>query len=215
MRELRRAAAVGAGLWLTGFGALLLFWWKWDGPAHLRGLFDFLSATWGDGLLLPAAAAVLTYARALMEPAPGDRLTTLAGGVVGGVLGAFTQIQWLRAGDPELNWTLPAPHRFNAAGWYHAAFLVLASALFAALWVSTLYRLGRTATMRWRVLAALVLALILQLAFGMLLLVDNREFTEASRATVVGVLCGFALLVGILIAVAGTRARLRRAGGRG
>src|SRR6266700_1572532 len=42
---------------------------------------------------------------------------------------------------PSPNWTLPAPHDFTAPGKWHAAFLIAASAFFAAAWVELFRRI--------------------------------------------------------------------------
>ncbi|WKV75326.1 hypothetical protein AW27_029645 [Streptomyces sp. PCS3-D2] len=60
--------------------------------------------------------------------------------MLGSLLGSWTQVQWLRDDAPVLNWTLPRPHHFNAAGWYHAAFLIAMSGVVAALWAWGLMR---------------------------------------------------------------------------
>ena len=64
---------VGAALLVlaSGFGALLAFWLGGPHPAALPGLFDFTSATWGDGLLLPVMTGLLGYAVRTLPAAPG------------------------------------------------------------------------------------------------------------------------------------------------
>lgn len=46
---------------------------------------------------------------------------------LGTAVGVITQYFWLHDARIETNWTLPSPGNFNLPGWYHAAFLVLAS----------------------------------------------------------------------------------------
>ncbi|HEV2375916.1 MAG TPA: hypothetical protein VGS19_27585 [Streptosporangiaceae bacterium] len=61
-------------------------------------------------------------------------------------MGVATQISWKASASTPLNWTIPAPHTFNFAGWYHAVFLSLASALFAALGTALWLRLHSAST---------------------------------------------------------------------
>jgi hypothetical protein len=115
-------------LWIAGD-------WKRDVP----GLFDYRSATVGDGLLLPALAACLVAGiRALPASPAATRPRRLRASIVGATLagaalGAGTQALWLLDASPRLNWTLPRPHAFSVAGWYHAAFITLACGTFAGL----------------------------------------------------------------------------------
>lgn len=135
-----RAIATGLGVCAAGFGAMNLFWWSGDWPTNVRGLWDYRSATIGDGILLPLAAAILVAA--------GDRLpnTSREGSVVAavaamaGLAGAVFQVIAILDDESELNWTLPAAHTLNAPGWYHAGLLVGMSALIAGLAARVLVR---------------------------------------------------------------------------
>ncbi|TDC64737.1 hypothetical protein E1258_07505 [Micromonospora sp. KC207] len=189
MTPLRRTVLAGAAMWLCGFGALLVFWSRWEplaGGPPLLGLFDFLSATWGDGLLLPVAAAALTHSHAVLPPARRDVAVTGLAAAAGALAGVSTQVQWLRDDNPVPNWTFPAPHQFTAAGWYHAVFLVAACAAFGGLWVAVLYRYGTSrfrSRERRRVVPALALAALAQLCFLALLAADDRRTNDASMVT--------------------------------
>jgi hypothetical protein len=122
-----------------------LFWFTGEHDPQLLGLYDFKSATWGDGIILPLLAYFLVRLGSWHKPLERRR-ERLAVGVVAalcGLGGALTQIEWLRDPQTVLNWTIPAPGQFNAAGWYHAAFLCGASALFGALFAQAFMRLWK------------------------------------------------------------------------
>ena len=184
---------VGAALLVlaSGFGALLAFWLGGPHPAALPGLFDFTSATWGDGLLLPVMTGLLGYAVRTLPAAPGDLRLALAGAPIGGMLGVGSQAWWLIAARPRPNWTLPAPHTFTAAGWYHAAFVATVCTSIAALLGVLLNR--STAARRWPPAATLGIAT--GVAFIALLVVDARAGTspDTGRAGVAGTLLGLAV----------------------
>ncbi len=127
-----RSVLAGVAVLAAGFGALNLFWWAGHGRRDLPGLWDFRSATVGDGLLLPVAAILLVVAGSALPPAPHEPAIVAGSGALGVGAGAALMLLWLRDPDPVLNWTMPAPHTFNAAGWYHAAFLAGASGFFSA-----------------------------------------------------------------------------------
>jgi hypothetical protein len=134
------AVGCAVAVLVAGFGALLGFWLGGSYSAQLPGLFEYPSATWGDGLLLPLLAFCLCRLIAGLPVADGRRPTLLAG-VVGAVAGGLVILTWVTDPAPSLNWTMPQPHRLNMPGVWHAGFLVLASGLFAALWVELLRRL--------------------------------------------------------------------------
>jgi hypothetical protein len=160
-----------------GFGVLNVASVVMNFSPKLRGLYTYRSATVGDGFLLPLWAYGLVRAAALQEPWPRHaRLVVACAALAGGVGGAATQIAWLVSASTPRNWTIPAPHSFNFAGWYHAAFLSLASALFAALGAALWLRVrGEPA---WQALARLRLPgafaiTIPPLTFAGLLALDN------------------------------------------
>jgi len=125
---------------LAGFGVLNLFSVLGAGRSDLPGLYTFRSATVGDGLLLPVLAYALIRAGGWhLGWTKRQRRTIAAGATVFASGGAVVQASWLLNPNPRLNWTFPAPHEFNGPGWYHAAFLILASGFFGgaatALWL--------------------------------------------------------------------------------
>ena len=127
------------GVLALGFVAVGLFWLLGD-YGSLTGLPAYDSATWGDGLFLPLQALAVKHLTDQM-PALPSRWPARVGGVAGGVTGAAVIVVWLADPAPHLNWTMPRPHEFDPAGWWHALFLVGACSLFARLWVDLLTRL--------------------------------------------------------------------------
>lgn len=157
---------------VTGFGVLLALWTLGARPDGRPGLFPFKSATWGDGLALPLMTGFLVYATRALPPARGDRRFAVAAAVFGGALGLLSQVLWLADPDPRPNWTLPRPHRFTAAGWYHAVFVVAVCALTAALLGLVLNRLTLAVRRPRRASAALTAGIACGLGFVALLVLD-------------------------------------------
>ncbi|GIE48500.1 hypothetical protein Ani05nite_20340 [Amorphoplanes nipponensis] len=127
----RTGVRVAVIVWILGFGMLALLSVARLGDDRLPGLFTFRSATVGDGLLLPVLAGTTVAAGRWRAGWSRSERRCLAVAAIAGLLaGAGTQVQWLLDPRPRLNWTLPAPHHFAIAGWYHAVFLTLASGFF-------------------------------------------------------------------------------------
>lgn len=153
---------------MLGFGVLPLFSVLGFGDSALHGLGSFRTATVGDGLLLPLIAYVLMRCAGPMR----HRRRLAVTGALGAILGGLTQVWWLIAPAPRLNWSLPAPGAFNAVGWYHAAFLVGSCGFLAAATAAALERArGAAGTQRGAV--AVLGALVPALSFAGLLAVDN------------------------------------------
>ncbi len=132
--------AGAAALLLGGYVPLLLLWGYGSHPAGLPGLFDYRSATWGDGLLLPLLA--LCLGRLMVDlPKVSTRWPTIIAVIMGAGAGGLVIVTWLTDPAPSVNWTMPRPHRLNLPGVWHAIFLVMAAALFAGMWVELLRRL--------------------------------------------------------------------------
>ena len=180
-----RSAALAVAVFLAGYGVLTGYFLSTTQPGNLRGFYDYPSAVWGDGLLLPALAAALTYSIGQL-PRPNQHFPAAAAAVVGLLAGVLVIVGWVSDPNPGVNWTMPAPHQLNEAGKGHAAFLMGASALFAALWVEFLHRL-RTSLKApsTRLLAVSVLR-------------------SAPFALIVGTTLGYALLAGYDSAQVGT-----------
>ncbi len=179
-------ALLTAGL---GFGMLCVFWFTGTHDPSLTGLFDYRSATVGDGLLLPVLTGVLAAAATSLSGRSADSrrrpLAALAG--LGGALAGMLVIwRWHEDPNPHLNWTWPAPHDFNCAGWAHAVFLCLAAAVVSALLVYVLVSLRARRAEGDRPQFAAP-ALVTWAAVGMvgLILLDNQEAsgTDAALAT--------------------------------
>lgn len=129
-----------AVVWLSGFGVMNVLWMIWSrtGDASLPGLYDYYAATIGDGLCLPC---MVWFGLAALD---GKKLEgrayrfCRAAAITAVAAGACVQLSWIADPDIGLNWTIPAVHRFNLAGWYHAAFFAgmigVAALLFTAIW---------------------------------------------------------------------------------
>ncbi|MDO4900531.1 hypothetical protein [Actinomyces sp.] len=144
---LRISSVTAIVLLIAGPGVMLVFWANYSG-SNPRGYPYYLASTWGDGLFLTtAAASLVAHAVMIMERAHTPlraliRSLCIAslGAWLGMVGGALTQFEWLMNSDIRTNWTLPSPHTFNAAGLYHAAYLMSMCGLFAGLGLLTLQR---------------------------------------------------------------------------
>jgi hypothetical protein len=177
------------------------------------GLFWFRSATWGDGLLLPLAGGLLLGVARSLPPSKGDRLWGAAGALLGAVAGALVLWQWLRDPAPALNWTLPRPHVFNIAGWYHAIFLGAFSSFVTGLYFVVLVRLTRlhhddpvrfgelVVSLPWVLLWASLIT------FAGLVAVDSsRSTSDAAMASLYAIaVAAFICFAPILIIAAGCR----------
>ena len=117
-------------VFLTGFFAMLLFS-KWmPYPEGLRGFYYYRAATFGDGIMLP----LMVFFWGCFIRLHGDivskwKVVRRIIVVVSAVVAIMIQASWLISNDTVLNWTIPEPHRFNAAGWWHAGFFVFMFAL--------------------------------------------------------------------------------------
>ena len=138
----KAAVIAGAIVWLLGYGALAVFERR-TRVQDLPGLNDYYAVAWGDAVLLPLLFGALTYSYLSLRSLAGRvrRVTLVAAGTVGATSGIALQALWLLDRSPRLNWTLPEPHTFNAAGWYHAAFLTAMTAAFTSLTVALLIQL--------------------------------------------------------------------------
>lgn len=129
---------------VAGFGVMELFWQTADRHAPYPGLPRYLSATVGDGLLLPAVAGCWTYCAALIpRPVIPARLA-LRAGAAAGLLAVLVQAAWVLDPRPERNWTLPVPHLPTAAGVWHGVFFVATSGWLTWLAVDCWVRLRTT-----------------------------------------------------------------------
>jgi hypothetical protein len=193
-------------MFAAGFGAMNLFWrfgtWRRDVP----GLWDYRSATIGDGILLPIAAGLLVTAGDQLRPASGEMRAVSAATVTGVLVAAVLQWVALRDNNPQPNWTLPAPHTLNIAGWYHAALLVVASGFFAAfamrvVWRARAYRAVSPESVE-KLLASPGATVLIACLVGFvgLLLLDMYPIrgTETGVAMIGGSLVGLVGSIGVL-----------------
>ncbi len=205
--RLRSATLTSASLFAAGFGALNLFWQLGDWRRDVPGLWDYRSATIGDGVLLPLAAGVLVAAAGRLPAVPREAAVVTSAGILGTAAGALSQFSWLRDPDPQLNWTIPAPHTFNAAGLYHAAFLTVTSGLFAGWTMRLLWRVrhhrranpARTDAMLRSPIAALLIGCLV--GFVGLVILDNYP-SRNTTASIVSLL--WSLLGAVLAGSAAT-----------
>lgn len=104
-----------------------MFWITGDYPSELPGLFSYYSSAIGDSLFLPLIGTgfVLFFLNSDHQLTINQKRITAAAAAVGALGGAALQAAWLANPNIILNWTIPKTHYFNAAGWYHAAFLIL------------------------------------------------------------------------------------------
>jgi hypothetical protein len=200
-------AAVALLVALLGFGVLNAFYWAGGWMLPGPGLYDYWASSVGDAVLLPTVFAALTW---LNTSGAGKRRDDVLGAValaIGAAVGIMVQWGWLADPDPVLNWTLPAPGVFTAAGWYHAGFLVATTGILLGGAARSLSRLARRATRPGDQLASIVLA-VASIAFAMLLIFDNlsRRPTGAGSTTLVAVIVSVAV-VAVIVSVAAVRIR--------
>ncbi len=200
----RWASAAAATVFVLGFGALATASALGLGDRSLPGLFTFRAATIGDGILLPLLAYALVRSAG---PVRGwGRTTRRAVGAAAGVgaLGGIAlQAQWLAPPAPVVNWTFPAPGTFNAVGWYHAAFLVLASGFFAGACAAAVSRLRQGAPPEGLGPAGVLGALVPALTFTALLAEDNS--TGGSTLTTTSVMVAGSAIAAACVLVWATR----------
>lgn len=128
-------------VFLLGFFAMLLFWLNWDYPTT-RGFTYYYAATLGDGLFLPTIAASASASIYLMRRRfTGEQLIKVrryrpvSYGCLftGTFIGMLIQLSWLANDHIVVNWTIPEPHRFNAPGYWHAAYFIFIFGLYGYL----------------------------------------------------------------------------------
>ncbi len=77
-RTIWTAVIFGLAVFTFGFGALMLWWFSGSYPSGVPGLFDYRSATWGDGLFLPVFVAALVWTNRKL-PTPTGYLFRVTG----------------------------------------------------------------------------------------------------------------------------------------
>lgn len=206
----RRWALAAAGLVLClGFGALNVFALLGTGRSRLPGLYTFRAATVGDGLLLPLLAYSLVRS-AGPQRRSGTRREPLsrAGAALGASAGAVVEAYTLASSDPRLDWTFPAPHSYDLPGWYHTAFLIVASGFFGWMLGLVLARVRedaqRDAALALRRVrsAGTVGILVPGLAFLGLLIEDDLSGTRAVTVAVLASLAGLGAAACVVLRLA-------------
>lgn len=127
---------------MAGLGVLTVFYATRKTSPELPGPYDYYSATFGDGVLLPICIGCLTLSIGELHSVRLERSVGICSGLAGAALGTLTQPQWLHDDHPRLNWRIPEPHHFNAAGVYHGAYLITLSGIVPAFWSVILLRIG-------------------------------------------------------------------------
>lgn len=202
-----QALLAGVGIFTAGFGVISLLWWLGTWPADVRGLWTYRSATLGDGVLLPVAAAMLVAAGERLPYAPRESTAIAIARLLGAAGAAVVVLLWLRTPDPQLNWQQSVPHRFNVAGWYHAAFMIVAGGFFAGATMRLVWRVRvLRATHRGHVEAMLhspaaVILLVCGLGFAGFVALDcfPARNTTSGLALAGAILGGVVLLTGLLV----------------
>jgi hypothetical protein len=194
---LRIAGISAAGVFALGYGAMNALQRFLPSSPGLRNLSSYASASWGDGLVLPLLTGCLIGTAKQLAPARRELTHALIWGLLGAATGAATQYLWLQDPAPGLNWTLPAARRFNAAGWYHAAFTVGTLGLLIGTTALVQRRLVQVShpwpsRVRWHLGTVGVLVLI----FGALVAWDNvqKPITDSQSTTLFAMLAGLSLL---------------------
>ena len=111
---------------------------------ELPGLFDYLASAYGDSICLPILVGALVTYVSLYAPdgrhndSRRSRHLQIIVPIISGLIGAGIQAKWLISNGTQPNWSIPRPHHFNAAGWYHAFFFITMFALLSYLLVQFL-----------------------------------------------------------------------------
>jgi hypothetical protein len=213
-RSWNQGATAACTVFAFGFLALNIFYLLGFGRTRLPGLYTSRAATIGDGILLP----LLAYS--LLQSVDLGRLRkswlqagfAAGGAILGVVVGAGVEIYDLSSPTAPLDWTFPAPHRYNLPGWYHTLFLVLAAGFYGAALALALVQLREQARRdpagaigRLRSIGVLG-ALFPGLAFVCLLEEDDLTAYPRLFVIVVATMIGMGIVLGGLLTWAcGTR----------
>ena len=183
---------VGFAVLCLGWGVMRTFW-----EACYKHIYQggrsfpyYLSANWGDSLILPAICALMSFEMRKFRNSVWW-IPVVVAGTLGLLVGVASQFQWTHSSCTILNWTFTPQGSFNLPGWYHAIFLSVMCGLLLA-GVVMMVSLGRH-RIRWErgsVLRYLVVGYLLVL-FTCLLATDNRRspqgIAEIDTAALIGV----------------------------
>ena len=117
--NLKIAFCVSFLVFLLGFGVLNIFWIFDPQIPSLPGLYDYMAATWGDGLFLPIGAGALVYYFLSNKNCCRNSIYAFSflAFLIGVLIGGLSQWSWLANENIEVNWTIPQPGYFTSAGW--------------------------------------------------------------------------------------------------
>lgn len=198
---------MGCTILCLGWGVMRTFWeigykntYRGD-----RSFPYYLSANWGDPLILPAICALISFEMRRFRNSVRWRPVIVAGtfGLLGGIV---SQFQWTHSSRTLLNWTFTSQGSFNLPGWYHGFFLSVMCGLLLG-GVTALLSLGynRTRWDRGSVLRYLVVGYLLVL-FICLLATDNKRssqgMTDIDAAAVINIV-SMPVLFAIIVVVMG------------
>lgn len=218
-----KAALIAGSILEAGFLVLLGLWltresWSDHDLTYLPGLFDYPSATLGDGLLLPLSAGLILAGLMSLPRTPRDRSVGVGFASAGAVVAATVQFLWLRDDDPGLNWTLPEPHLFNLAGWWHAVYFVAVASYFAATVALVAWRAHSARRTDQRAVVRAVLsssgagfALGALLSYSALAGIDSAGDALSARASLTSLVAAACALIAVFVlALRGDSACLTR-----
>lgn len=115
---------IGCTILCLGWGVMRALWeigykntYRGD-----RSFPYYLSANWGDPLILPVICALISFEMRRFRDSVRWRPVVVAGtfGLLGGIV---SQFQWTHSSRTLLNWTFTSQGSFNLPGWYHGFFL--------------------------------------------------------------------------------------------
>lgn len=198
---------IGCTILCLGWGVMRAFWeigykntYRGD-----RSFPYYLSANWGDPLILPVICALISFEMRRFRDSVRWRPVVVAGtfGLLGGIV---SQFQWTHSSHTLLNWTFASQGSFNLPGWYHGFFLSVMCGLLLG-GVTALLSLGynRTRWDRGSVLRYLVVGYLLVL-FACLLATDNKRnpqgITDIDAAAIINIVL-IPVLSAIIVVVMG------------
>lgn len=199
----------------VGFGAMNVFHiCLADEYRGLRGLYSYWSSSLGDAVLLPTIVASLHFARTSLQPTERGSLVGTVVGTLAGLASGLNQFAWLQDPNPDLNWTLVAPHTFNAAGWYHAAFSVWLAG-YCGYQLGDLVSRARESGVTKKAKVGSLTALVAAGLFTVLLAIDNApNLDRASSKSSMVAIGGAGLTMAALAIFVATRKSARPRGTR-
>lgn len=207
-RSWNQGSWAACAIFVFGFFALNIFTLLGTGQPRLPGLYSTRAATIGDGIMLPVLAYSLAQSVDLRRFRTNrfQAAFSLSFGALGLLTGAGVEVYDLSEPNAPLDWTFPAPHRYNLPGWYHTVFLVLAAGFFG--WAFGLALIQLREESRFDPVGALrrlrsvgcVGALFPGLAFVGLLEEDTLTVYRHLFIIVLGTIIGLGLIITALLA---------------